>query len=176
MQQKQHVRAMQPRGDGTVPETPQSGHVCMVHSQGPRQPSSAAGSAARCASSGSEACKDVERSPRRKNIGRSSLMNSSSSKQLHTRSSQCAPQSSTSDLQRSATCQMVPFAEPSVQLPSHVSGCTSAELASLCLPSVTLTTTISQAAQVPVADTSPGRLNSCPSLPAAPWASGQAVA
>ena len=144
---------------------------------GGRQPSSGSGSAARCASNGSQACMDSERSPRRKNIGRSGLMNSSSSKQLQTRSSQCAPQSSTSDLQRSVTCQNVPtpFAEPSAQLPSHVSGCTSAELASLCLPSVTLTTTILQT-QAPVCDTSPGRLNSCPSLPAAPWASGQAVA
>lgn len=166
-----------PKGNWSCAGQP-ANRACRHGAQlGPRQHSPAAGSAARCASSNrSEGCTLERSSSRHKNAGRSSLRNSNSSKLL-TRSSQCAPHSGTSDLQRSVTCQTVPtpFAEPSAQLPSHVSGCTSAELASLCLPSVTLTTTISQA-QVPAADTSPGRLNSCPSLPAAPWAVGQTVA
>lgn len=77
------------------------------------------------------------------------------------------------DLQRSVTCQALPspFREGGAQglfLHSHGSMCASAELASLCLPSVTLTTTISQA-HPPSADMlAQGRLRSCPSIPAGP--------
>lgn len=137
-----------------------------------------AGRAARCASSSaeSEAYKDLSRSPKRKSSSaRSSSRQAGSSKLLLSRSSQCALLST--DLQRSVTCQTVPtpFCEASAHLPSNASGCTSAELASLCLPSVTLTTTVSQA-QGAAVETSPGRLNSCPSLPVATWATVQAMA
>jgi hypothetical protein len=122
-----------------------------------------------------EGCRDFDRSPRCKNAVKSRLRNSCSSKMM-TKTGQYAL-SINIELQRSVTSQTVPapFPDHSTQLPQHASGCTSAELASLCLPSVTLTTTgsPSPAQTVP---TSANRLNSCPSLPAAQlcqlWANG----